>query len=106
MTQTSWLVRYVGFLCLAVVWLTPAAAARAADPVDDLRQALPLDDVSNPSEEMLQFRRTNLQKKIDALKDVGELRRALVLDGWRDDPARGANVGIRRIDADMRREVA
>lgn len=106
MTHSKSIVSYIGFLAIAVAgWLTMATPAGAADPVDDLREALPLDDVSNPTEAMLQFRRANLQKKIDALKQIGQLRRALVLDSWRDDPGRGAHAGIRRIDADMRREV-
>lgn len=104
------IVRLVGFPALAVVaglvLAAPAAPSPTADPVDDLRDALPVDDVTGPTEAMLQFRRVNLQKKVDALQEIGDLRRALVLDNWRDDPARGADVGIRRIDADMRREVA
>jgi len=102
MTRSRLNVPFAGCLVLAVL----AAPAAAADPVEDLRQALPLDDVSSPTEAMLQFRRANLQKKIETLKEIGQLRRALVLDNWRDDAARGADFGIRRIDADMRREVA
>jgi hypothetical protein len=106
MTRSRSIVPFAGCLILAAGCLVLAAPAAAADPVEDLRQALPLDDVSGPTEAMLQFRRANLQKKIEALKEIGQLRRALVLDNWRDDAARGADFGIRRIDADMRREVA
>ncbi|MCI0680703.1 MAG: HEAT repeat domain-containing protein [Gemmataceae bacterium] len=98
--------RWASIGLVVVIGLAGAGSAGAADPVEDLRQALPLDDVANPTEAMLTFRRNNLQKKIDALKSIGALRRALVLDDWRDNPGRSADLGIRRIDADMRRQVA
>jgi HEAT repeat protein len=74
--------------------------------VEELRAALPIDDVASPSEAMLQFRRDNLQKKVDVLKTIGQLRRALALDEWRDDPTRGVvNEKIGPIDTDLRTQV-
>jgi len=99
-------------LVAAVVAVTVGAASVGSaavgnDPVEDLRQALPRDDVPNPTPEMIKFRRDTLQKKIDALLEVSELRRALALNEWRDDPLRPAvNLNIRAIDAEMRRQVA
>jgi HEAT repeat protein len=102
-----------GLLCgltrrgLAAVAIVVLLAAAGNDPVEELRQALPQDDVNNPTEAMLQYRRDNLQRKIDALKTVGELRRALALDEWRDDPlTRPADKNIQAIDAEKRRQVA
>ncbi len=88
--------------------LAGALAVWAADPVEELRQILQYDEGRNPSETALEARRKNLQKKIDALKTVGQFRRALVLTAWNDDPLRAVNVDkeLRRIDADMRQEVA
>ena len=95
-----------GCLGLLCCWLA-AAPLLAADPVDDLKQALPLDDVQNPTDAMLKARQDNLQKKIDALATIGQLRRALALDDWRDDPARsqGTPKEIRAIDNLMRAKV-
>jgi HEAT repeat protein len=89
--------------CLGLLgcWLA-AAPLFAADPLEDLKQALTLEDVTNPTEAMLAFRRDNLQKKIDALTTIGQLRRALALDEWRDDPARQPNDKLRPIDTLMR----
>jgi HEAT repeat protein len=91
----------------AITALTLASPGNALplDPVEELNQALPLDDVTNPTEAMLQFRRANLKKKVDALKTIGELRRALALDEWRDDPTRVVDDRIRRIDAELRPQV-
>ncbi|GEM_PF-6606770 len=88
-------------------WLTLAPPSRAADPLADLRQALPLDDNTDPKDAILKFREDNLAKKIAALRTVGELRRALALNDWRDGPdyASVANEKIRRIDAEMRGQV-
>jgi hypothetical protein len=92
--------------CLGLVscWLA-AMSVFAADAVDDLKQALPLDDVQNPTEAMLSFRIDNLKKKIDALTTIGQLRRALALDEWRDDPVRNLNDKVRLIDEQMRTKV-
>lgn len=86
--------------CLAVV-----APARA-EPVEDLRQALPIDDVLNPTAKNLKDRRERLEAAIKNLQTIGQLRRALVLDEWRDEPTRtSADQRIRDIDTDIRGKV-
>jgi HEAT repeat protein len=72
----------------AVLALMIAGLAQATpvDPVESLRQALRLavrDSSKNPEE--LTFRRANLQKKLDGIKTIGEMRRALILQEWRDE---------------------
>jgi HEAT repeat protein len=91
---------------VAVLALTLVAAG-GYDPVEELRQALPRDDVPNPTDAMKKFRRDSLQQLVEQLKTDGELRRALALTEWRDDPLRPAvDPDVRRIDAEMRRRVA
>jgi HEAT repeat protein len=76
--------------------------AHAADPVDDLKQALTL-RLEEPTPAVLDYRRNTLQKKIDGLTNIGELRRALALEEWKDNQK--LNESIAEIDADMRRKV-
>src|SRR5262245_65858605 len=78
-----------------------------ADAIDDLRQALALDDVNNPTDAILNFRKENLAKRIATLRTVGEMRRALALNDWRDGPdyLGFANNQIRQIDAGMRTQL-
>ena len=73
---------------LAVALACPAMASAdrfPADPVEELRQALRPDQPIHPFKEVLDFRRKNLQNKIDALGTVGDLGRALLLQEWRDE---------------------
>jgi HEAT repeat protein len=95
------------FLILVLTACLGVPAPLRADAVDDLRVALDIDDVINPTDAMLEFRRQNLQKHIDVLKSVGQLRRALSLDQWRDDPSRFGTVDdrIRFIDMEKRTQV-
>jgi hypothetical protein len=96
-------------IAVAVLTLAFASAlaptARAADPVDELRQILPmpLDEQQKPSGEVIEFRRATLQKKVDELKTIGELRRALGLEEWEGN--QGANKELRELDAGMRRQI-
>jgi HEAT repeat protein len=99
----SHLVATLVFAALAFVLV----AAQGYDPVEELRQTLPRDDVPNPTDAMKQFRRDTLGQRINELKTISELRRALALTEWRDDPLRPAvDPDVRRIDAEMRRQVA
>lgn len=81
--------------------------AWAADPVDALQQALPLRliDMANPTPQVIEHRRETLSEKVAALRTIGQLRRALALDEWKEDPTQVINEKLRRIDADMRRQV-
>jgi len=103
---------------LAGICLLCAAASGAwsqdrpsVDPVEDLRLALQREDVLSrpdwpkvPIELVADFRSKNLSKKIDALRTIGELRRALALEEWREDLG-GREAALRQIDQDKRREV-
>lgn len=77
------------------------------DPVEDLRNALPirLEELNNPPDIVIQFRRDNLAKKVANLKNIGELRRALALDEWKIDAQRISNDRVRKIDLEMRQRV-
>lgn len=104
---TSW----VGFASrfLATTLLVAIAVSRAeaapADPVEDLRLALQ-SEFGEPTPLVLEFRRANLQKKVDALKTIGELRRALSLKEWEDPSRVVVNKAVREIDTQMRTLVA
>jgi HEAT repeat protein len=100
-------------LALAAALLVLAASAGNAqppvwvDPVEDLRSTLPirLEELNNPPDVVLQFRRDSLAKKVANLKTIGELRRALALDEWKIDPQRISNDRVRKIDLEMRQRV-
>jgi HEAT repeat protein len=80
-----------------------------ADAVDDLRQALPLRLLEQVklSPAFLENRREILEAKVKNLKTIGELRRALALEEWKDNPGgQVINEELRAIDADMRKLVA
>src|ERR1700738_1767519 len=74
-------------LLLAMSFGMEPVGARA-DAVDDLRQALPLrlEELGNPTPAILDYRRTTLQKKVDQLRTISELRRALALEEWKENP--------------------
>lgn len=76
--------------CLAALCIMSALAGNAwsADAVEELRQAIPVRrEDSSKAANVLTYRQALLQKRIDALKTSGELRRALTLREWKDDPA-------------------
>ena len=53
-------------------------APAMADSVDDIRRmlpAIPPNELQNPSQEILAYRRNYLEKKIDKLKGIGDLQR-------------------------------
>lgn len=100
-------VRYRGLL-QAAVFLTLAAGLMAADrmpgdPVQDLREALRV-PVPDPMKNLpaLEYRQKNVGKRIDALKNLGDLRRALVLQEWRDEDREDA---IAKVDQALRAQV-
>src|ERR1700683_3826248 len=55
-----------------------------ADPVQDLKDSLYIHLSSIRDPKALAFRQNDLDRKVDALRTVGELRRALLLTGWKD----------------------
>ncbi len=71
------------------------------DPVEDLQAALAawsLLDQQNQTDAVLSFRKETLQKKIDRLKTLSQLRRALALEEWK--------IPSVPVDIAMRKEVA
>ena len=93
-------------LALFLAFASPVVA-QVSDPVEDLRLTLPmrLEDIANPTPFVLQFRQEMLQKKVDALRTIPQLRRALALDEWKEDPTRVTNEKLRLIDSSMRKQV-
>src|SRR5947208_3515357 len=77
--------------CLACPVEAQERKEQAIDPVEELRQALRLEDVRLPNEQIIEFRRKNLADKIGGLKTIGDLRRALALDEWKEEPGAGRN---------------
>jgi HEAT repeat protein len=71
-------------LLLALAAL-PGVAQPPEDPVEALQQALTLrlEDTINPPPTMLEFREKTLQKRINQIKKLGDLRRALALEDWK-----------------------
>lgn len=92
---------------LLVAWAATYNVA-LADPVEDLRQALQISlrEQGDPTQLILDYRREIVQKRIDALRTIGDLRRALALDAWKDDPSRVVkNLKLSDLDASLRRQV-
>ena len=77
-----------------------------ADPVNDLRLALNADqkELVNPPPEVVDYRRANLQRKVDNLRTIADLWGALSLKDWKDDLFK-VSVKIRVADSNARREV-
>ena len=85
-------------------WLTLAGRSWSApDPVEDLRDALFIrqEDRRDASAAVLLFRRETLQKRIDALRTISDLRRALM--DWREDVDLAGK--IQDLDEEMRAQV-
>lgn len=108
--QSWWKVTAMRFrgIVQATAFLVLAGGVLAADrfppdPVQDLRDALKVpvrDPMKNQAE--LDFRMKNVGKRIDALKTLGDLRRALPLQEWRDEDREEA---IAKVDRDLRARV-
>src|SRR5438128_1717523 len=92
-------IRHLGKIGTMVVALAALPALRAApygpDPVEDFRQALktPVRDPMNQEE--IRFRRAQLEKRMKALT-IGDLRRALALQEWRDQDPDENVIGVDR----------
>jgi HEAT repeat protein len=95
--------RWIG---LAAAFLVLGAVPRAngqpagLDPVEELRQALQVSTegaAQNP--EILAHRERSVRRGIDALRSLGQMRRALFLTEWRDD---SKDEAVARSDAHLR----
>src|SRR5581483_12333788 len=92
-----------GLLLALNAWGGPARAQD--DPVEDLQAALAirLEDLTTQTETVTRFRRETLQKKINRLRTIGQLRRALALEEWKPlDTAERKQVADRFIKAVQR----
>jgi HEAT repeat protein len=89
----------VAFMFLAV---RTAVAVPPADPVEELRLALKpgLDERNQAAKD---YRAEILEKRINALKTLSDLRRGLSLTEWKDSS--GPTVAIRQIDTEARTKV-
>jgi HEAT repeat protein len=89
-----------GLLVLALALrLSLPAAARAEDAVEALRKSL----FSPVDPQAAERREQQLKQRVEALKDIGDLRQALALSEWRDVP--GVPPAIRKVDQAARTEV-
>ncbi len=108
MTQWKrWFRRSRGVVALALGALLAGAASAAPDPVENLQKALAIgrDRAANISDGLLRFREDSIKGRIDAIKGIGDLRKALVLADWRDAPDLGLNEKLRLVDLRMRQLV-
>ena len=75
------------FVALAGFLLASAsvsAGPNVPDPVADLREALRPDPAIPIGQAAINFRKENLKKKIEALRTIGDLGRAMLLQDWRE----------------------
>ena len=101
----GWLVGAILIALVTVPCARSQPAPAAADPVEELRRALPMTsgDLTNPTPIVLEFRKKTLTQKVDALRTVAEMRRGLALEEWRESA--GGDEKLRDIDAGLRREL-
>lgn len=80
-----WKPRVFAILGAVATLLTCSPVVRAQDPVDELQKSLYMrpDERRAPTEAMLDYRRTELEKRVAALRTVADLRRALIM--WKTD---------------------
>ena len=91
-------------LVLCAVSLQPVLAA--GDPVEELRRAISVrrEDTTGKTLDLIaKYRQATLQELIDKLRTIGDLRRALTLREWRDDPA--LDVKLQDQNAAMRAQI-
>jgi HEAT repeat protein len=86
---------------VALGW-SAAAPAQVDDPVEDLRQALPITAEAVRSPNALQQRKDQISGIINRLRTLGQLRQALAMTEWKDDHVVPE---LRRIDQALRAEV-
>jgi HEAT repeat protein len=88
-------------LALLSMELVSWAQRLDSDPVEELRQALQVKvtDPNNPDE--VAFRKANLGRRLKALTTLGDMRKALSLQEWKDDDR-----DIGPIDAELRKQLA
>jgi HEAT repeat protein len=102
--QHAWRLVLPAVLISALLAMQPARAN--ADPVNDLRLALNADqkELMTPDQAIVEYRRVNLQKKVDNLRTIADLWGALALKDWKDDLSK-VGTRIQTLDSDARRQV-
>lgn len=96
-------------VCLTALMGWASLAGRALcdalppDPVAEFREALKVDRDPIRDAEGVRFRRANLTKKAEAIKSLGDISRALLLQEWRTD-VKEANVAA--VDLDVQEMLA
>src|SRR5262245_12966093 len=92
-------------IALAALTLTGLTPAAPPDPVEDLRQALPMrpEDMRKATQAILDHRDKTLKKLAAQLRTVGELRRALALSEWKEQPTQDR--ALVQIDNAVRNEI-
>lgn len=102
---------FAALLVLAAALLVVDARTVRADSVDDLAAALQVRSgelaTLDPADQVriLAHREASIRKRIAALKTIGELRRALSLQEWNDDPTREFDRALRSADGKLRQEI-
>ncbi|MCI0376214.1 MAG: HEAT repeat domain-containing protein [Gemmataceae bacterium] len=94
---------FLGVVCFGLAPLP----ARAADPVEELRKALPKGKwfTDSPSKEIVAARRQELDKLVKNLTTIGDLRRALALEVWQRNVEVGSPEEFRDMDVELRRQI-
>jgi HEAT repeat protein len=82
--RTPTLAATAAFLLVLTGTAVPARAQSSNDPIYELQRALQVHNEESADPEILVMREKTLQKIIQKLRTVSELRRALTLSGWRD----------------------
>src|SRR5262245_44576118 len=92
-------------IALAALTLTGLTTAAPPDPVEDLRQALPMrpEDMRKATPAILDYRDKTLKKLAAQLRTVSELRRALALSEWKEQPTQDR--ALVQIDNAVRNEI-
>jgi HEAT repeat protein len=96
----------LGGLVLFLGGLVPSASAQPQDPVEKLRECLPLTPF--PDKFTNDFRRNCLQQHIPELRTPSQLRRALELSEWTDNEFNGQPFPVEQnaIDRAARKKIA
>jgi HEAT repeat protein len=96
----------LGALVLFLGALVPRASAQSHDPVEKLRECLPLN--TDPNKFTNDFRRKCLEQHIPDLRTPSQLRRALELSEWTDNEFNGQPLPVEQnaIDRAARKKIA
>ncbi|MCI0638871.1 MAG: HEAT repeat domain-containing protein [Gemmataceae bacterium] len=102
-----WLPSLFGLFLASFLCSQGAAPVRAADPVEELRKALPVKrwHLDKPSPQVVAARRQELTKLIENLANIGDLRRALGLQDWKRSAEQLTPEVFREMDVELRKQI-